>query len=217
MLRPFFSVGFLCFLGALWGGAWGPLNAARPSPNSEKDRYAAFYQLQNQVKNHEAEIGMFESRFQSQEALIESLRNQIDDGLKKTQEYARIQHSQLESKSARQEDINQGMALEIKNYVKDTANIFEEYKNRIVELEKIIHLQSQHIENLKSSLKLFIDAQSKELSSGPLGELKVYVVKSGDSLEKIARAHKTTIKRLKELNSLSGDQIIIGQKLNVPE
>jgi LysM repeat protein len=45
----------------------------------------------------------------------------------------------------------------------------------------------------------------------------IYEVKPGDSLEKIARKNKTTLKKLKELNQqLKSDQIIVGQKLQIP-
>ncbi|WP_245744421.1 C40 family peptidase [Bhargavaea ginsengi] len=43
----------------------------------------------------------------------------------------------------------------------------------------------------------------------------IYTVKSGDSLSKIAAIHKTTVNRLKELNNLSGDLILVGQNLNI--
>ncbi|MBR7180993.1 MAG: LysM peptidoglycan-binding domain-containing protein [Kiritimatiellae bacterium] len=48
------------------------------------------------------------------------------------------------------------------------------------------------------------------------GAVKEYVVKSGDSLGKIALAGGITVRQLKELNSLSSDMIRIGQKLKVP-
>jgi len=44
----------------------------------------------------------------------------------------------------------------------------------------------------------------------------VYEVKKGDSLSVIAAAHGTTVSGLKELNGLSGDRILVGQKLVVP-
>lgn len=42
-----------------------------------------------------------------------------------------------------------------------------------------------------------------------------YTVRSGDNLTKIAREHDMTVDELKELNSLSGDLISIGQQLSV--
>jgi LysM repeat protein len=44
-----------------------------------------------------------------------------------------------------------------------------------------------------------------------------YVVKSGDTLGRIARAHKTTVPALKAANGFTGDRIAIGQSLKMPE
>ena len=46
-------------------------------------------------------------------------------------------------------------------------------------------------------------------------ELTVYIVKKGDSLGRIARKHKTTVKHLMDINGLKNHNIKIGQKLNV--
>lgn len=44
----------------------------------------------------------------------------------------------------------------------------------------------------------------------------VYVVKSGDTLSRIATANKTTVKDLKSINGLTTDRINVGQKLKLP-
>ena len=44
-----------------------------------------------------------------------------------------------------------------------------------------------------------------------------YVVRKGDSISKIAARHGTTVKALRETNKLSGDNIMIGQVLYLPE
>ena len=44
----------------------------------------------------------------------------------------------------------------------------------------------------------------------------VYIVKSGDTLSKIAQSHSTTISELRALNGLKTDRINIGQKLKLP-
>ena len=48
------------------------------------------------------------------------------------------------------------------------------------------------------------------------GATKVYVVKNGDSLGKIAYGNGTNIRTLKEINGLKTDRVFIGQKLKVP-
>jgi LysM repeat protein len=44
-----------------------------------------------------------------------------------------------------------------------------------------------------------------------------YVVKAGDSLSVIAKAHGTTTKALRDVNKLSSDRIAVGQKLALPQ
>jgi LysM repeat protein len=44
-----------------------------------------------------------------------------------------------------------------------------------------------------------------------------YVVKSGDTLGRIARAHKTTVQALKAANGLTSDRVVAGQSLKMPE
>jgi peptidoglycan endopeptidase LytE len=45
----------------------------------------------------------------------------------------------------------------------------------------------------------------------------MYVVKSGDTLSRIAKAHGTTIKALKTANHLSSDCIFVGEKLKLSQ
>ena len=44
----------------------------------------------------------------------------------------------------------------------------------------------------------------------------IYLVKSGDSLSRIAKAHGTTVKAIKAANSLKSDRIMVGAKLKIP-
>ena len=43
-----------------------------------------------------------------------------------------------------------------------------------------------------------------------------YTIQPGDSLWKIARAYKTTVKEIKDANQLTSDNIVAGQGLRVP-
>ncbi len=57
-----------------------------------------------------------------------------------------------------------------------------------------------------------LDAQA---ATGP--SLKEIRVKKGDALEKIARAHQTTVQDLMRVNQLTSTQLKIGQVLKIPE
>ncbi len=48
------------------------------------------------------------------------------------------------------------------------------------------------------------------------GSGQIYVVKSGDTLTKIAATHGTTVKALRAANTLKTDKIKVGQKLKIP-
>src|ERR1039458_3792195 len=44
-----------------------------------------------------------------------------------------------------------------------------------------------------------------------------YVVKAGDTLDRIARAHRTTVKAIKMANGLTSDRIAVGHSLKIPQ
>jgi len=146
------------------------------------------------VDNHEEEIRSFEERLSNQEAIMESLRNTVQEA--GTEQKTQVSHS---------------LTLQEKQ--------LKLLQNKIAELEKKTATQAQQIHLLQDALKVFIDSfQAPETSiSTSSSSVKTYTVKNGDSLGKIARIHKTTTLVLRELNQLSGDKIIVGQKLKVPE
>jgi LysM repeat protein len=76
---------------------------------------------------------------------------------------------------------------------------------------------------LKVGQKLSIPAASGDaVASAPSAatstgtDESVYVVKSGDTLTKIAKTHDTTIKAIESENNLSTAKIKVGQKLKIP-
>ena len=59
-------------------------------------------------------------------------------------------------------------------------------------------------------------APRETLAPAPAETTTIYVVKSGDSLTRIAKAHGTTIRALKAANGLRNDRIVVGAKLKIP-
>jgi len=55
-----------------------------------------------------------------------------------------------------------------------------------------------------------------EAGAAPAGDSSTYVVKSGDVLVRIAKAHGTTVKALEALNDMKTSNIKPGQKLKIP-
>ena len=61
------------------------------------------------------------------------------------------------------------------------------------------------------------DSPAKTASAAKAKARGQYVVKSGDSLGRIARAHHTTVSAIKSANGLTSDRIVAGQTLKLPE
>lgn len=60
-------------------------------------------------------------------------------------------------------------------------------------------------------------SKSKSKSSAKSGSSTKYVVKKGDTVERIARRYGTTVSKLKAANGLRSDLIRIGQTLKIPK
>lgn len=91
-------------------------------------------------------------------------------------------------------------------------------------LSKIQHLElglSTHdkrldeVSKLKGTLTSISKAIAQKPESTPEAE-KIYFVKAGDSLEKIARVHHISVENIRQLNHLTKDKIIVGQELKLP-
>lgn len=180
--------------------------------------------MKNDLQIHEAQIGTFEERFKNLEEILDSLRQETLTGMQALKENLKHQSSTLDAKLSDQHNASKGLSLDVKSLATDNQQLIQDFKKRIAELEKSLDMQNRNIENLQAALSSVIEViKGKEGSSEKNDAIasdstpKTYRVKAGDSLEKIAKAHQTTIKKLKELNQLSGDQIIIGQKLKIPE
>jgi len=95
----------------------------------------------------------------------------------------------------------------------------KQLQDKIAELEKKAQAQAKQINLLQDALKTFIDSFQTDPAPASTDTIafKTYTVKNGDSLGKIAKAHKTSTQTLRGMNNLSGDKIIVGQKIKVPE
>lgn len=100
----------------------------------------------------------------------------------------------------------------LKEHLNKSADSLAACENRLHELDKQLN---SDMKSLKSSLQSMIALLQKDMPM-PLVDGKTYTVQPGDSLGLIALNHKTTVKRLKELNSLSSETIRVGQKIQIP-
>lgn len=186
-----------------------------------RDLRTAIDALRHEVENHETELQMFTERVDNQEETVASLRQQVLDANQANKELVKGNASGFDSKLSAIEASNKGLIadlVQLKSHANDTSTTLTQYKQKLGELEQLIILQNQNIENLQSAVRSLTEAiQLKDsLPSTAESTGKTYRVQPGDSLEKIARKHNTTIQAIKDLNHLTSDRIIVGKTLQIP-
>lgn len=102
---------------------------------------------------------------------------------------------------------------EIASHANQTTNTFVQYREKILECEKQIAHQNAVIDEI-TKLKGTLKSISKAMQEAPSS--KIHKVKSGDSLEKIAKLTGVQIDELRKVNGLNNDKIFIGQELKIP-
>jgi LysM repeat protein len=184
-----------------------------------REMRASLDDLRHEINNHETEIKTFDEKVQSLETIIDSLRQNSSEVVQAHKEALKDSSATLEMKINSLETTTKGLVADLKqfkNHANETASALSQYKQKLSELEKILEIQNDNLGSLQSAIKSITDAlQVKSNFQTSSGE-KTYRVASGDSLEKIARKHQTTIQVLKELNGLNNDKIIVGQILKMP-
>jgi peptidoglycan DL-endopeptidase LytF len=88
-------------------------------------------------------------------------------------------------------------------------------------LDEVDHVLKEYFPDLASTPEPMQENDvepPKTLPSLPAENEKIVevTVKSGDALEKIARANRTTVEAIKKLNRLSSDKLKVGQVLKIP-
>lgn len=201
--------------------AYGRYNSQEDTNATLREVLVALNDLKHEVHNHEAEIRTYEEKFRNLEEILDSLRKQMSEGLQAMRDSLKNHSSSIDAKLSNHETASKGLTANLQSHASDSAAALTDYKKRIIELEKTLDIQSRNIDNLQTALRSLTEVLQKDVPSSQTVSVKdegnIYRVKPGDSLEKIARQNQTTIKKLKELNNLTKDQIIVGQKLRLPE
>lgn len=208
MLRSWKIVG-LCFIPLL-------LNAAPNQRRSElEEMRSQFYTIQHQIRNQQVEIKIQEEKLGTVDATIDTVVRDLNDLKKKQNDKLAASAQEIEAKIGSMELTLTSVIGDLKTLKSHNAEltaVLTQIKNRCTTTEKVVETQNRNIEVLQTALGSLIDSLQNKNVSRPVSG---YSVKSGDSLEKIARANKMTIEELKELNHLTTTKIIIGQKLLV--
>lgn len=212
-MKSFFS--FFC-LSLLFAGC-SPLKTSL-----HDDRYQwelTIHEVQTNVDDLRHDTNCFNSEIQILDGRIKSIENTLSflkqHGIEKQQaklEQISSSLGALEKKWTafeKKQDLNKEGVEILSGHAKETSLALTQFKNRIEELESEITSQNRKLEAVVR-LKNTLEALTKSLKP------KTYKVKSGDSLEKIARAYQTDVATLKKMNELHNDLIVVDQELSLP-
>lgn len=194
------SLALLPLEGASYRSTPDPL----PSPRELKETLDA---LRREVQNQRETLQALEQKGITQEDILEALQAESEKHRTLQKEKLKLQKGDMEAKTASLEQEIKGLS----EHAKETQEALKGFKSRLSSLEK-------NLEGLQGAMSNLVELMRVSQGLAPTeGEGKVYKVKAGDSLEKIAKQNGTTLKALKELNQLTKDQIVIGQTLKLPE
>lgn len=173
-------------------------------------------ELRHDMNSHQMELHILEGKITTQENSLAQLKSHSveQQQIRLDQVIADITH--IEKIAARQSKKFEEILLDIQKlsmHANETTHALTQYKDKIAQAERAISNQNKRLEEislLKQSLK-----ELAHLALSTSDDL--YTVKSGDTLEKIARYFNTSTHDIKTKNRLKDDRIFIGQELVIPK
>ncbi|CCB85061.1 MULTISPECIES: LysM peptidoglycan-binding domain-containing protein [Parachlamydia] len=183
----------------------------------EQEMKASLNILRHEFNNHEKEITLLEQKCESLQETLHVLSKQMMDNQDKQKEFVKSNTSSQETRLSELESTSKKIVQDLKNlqtHLNESTTVISKLDQKLSQLTQASELQHKNMENMQIALAALMDVLQPPQDVAQ--EFKLYEVKDGDSLGKIAQVHKTSIKVLKELNGLSQDKIRKGQKLKLP-
>jgi LysM repeat protein len=172
--------------------------------------------LKHALKTTQVELGLFDERLNKQNTVLTQVKGQAQSKEISGLTLLSSQVNALEKKVSGFEKTLEKIAHDLR-----TLNLSStQALNKIQLLEQSISSHEKRLDEvvkLKSTLTSISKAIGQSPSASPT---KLYRIKAGDSLEKIARNNHTSIEVICKLNHLSIDKIdkiAVGQELRLPD
>jgi hypothetical protein len=170
-------------------------------------------EFEYKLNGHQTEIDILHEKYHALEQSLAPLKKEIEfsknEGNKERSPNSEKRFATLEKN---QETFIQDLKL-LRDSMGDLSKTIALTQSKLSDLD-IQH--TQDMKSLKSSLNSMIALLQKgESSPQEENSQTVYTVKPGDSLGKISIEQKIDLKKLKEINHLTSDRIVIGQKLKL--
>jgi LysM repeat protein len=178
----------------------------------------------HRVRNCEIEIEMLKNNVLSQEESRSQLYKEMEERLisaKKAVQEAENTTKEQKQKSATAYKGFQADLTALKEHNNQLSSKINELGALFDALKKEVSTHNGSLKDIEEALSILSKAITPQKTASPSSRVPhikgAYVVQSGDSLERIARKYKITVKELKELNHLSSSTIRPGQELIVSQ
>ncbi len=171
------------------------------------------------ISNQDKELAYLKQKIQNQESTLDSMHNEVSSLIKAAKESQKSTGAEVSTKLKGMEKNIDKLVSDLKQFKKhanETSSSFKEIQKTLAEQQEITSLQARQIKELETALRHIATALQTKASDSIIDSNGMYHVKSGDTLDKIAKAHGTTIDAIKKENNLSKDIIYPGQKLQIP-
>jgi LysM repeat protein len=196
----------------------------KSSPNDEKHQLElTLHELQTNLDDVRHDLNCFQTELQILDGRIKYYENALSNlkqqDIEKQQSKIDLlsqQVSAFEKKIGSLESTHDSGVQDLQqltSHANETRAALSQFKNRIAELEQEIQSQNRRFEQV-AKLKGQLENLSKNTSAS---DKKIYKVRPGDTLDKIARFHQTSVERIKKANDLNQDLIVVGQELMIPD
>jgi LysM repeat protein len=174
--------------------------------------------IKHDINTSDIELHILEGKLIDQESAMANVKDQIIEAHKSKIESLEERIVSLEKKLSLQEKQNDDHRSDMQKlgkHANETTSALTQYKAKIEELEKEMHVHKSKFQDV-ANLKGTLEAIGKELETQDSSGLRSYMIRDGDSLDKIARRFKTTVDYIKKINRLSSDMIMSGEEIYVP-
>ncbi|SRR5581483_1238811 len=165
--------------------------------------------LKHALNAAHVELGLLDERLKKQNTMLSDVKVQSGSSSSASQV------ALLEKKVSSLEKLLEKAAIDLRTLhasVNQTLSKIQNMENNLASHDKRLDEVSK-LKGTLTSISKAIGTQSNALSSN----VKTYLVKAGDSLEKIARHCKSSVAEIRKINNLSNDRIQIGQELRLPD
>lgn len=208
---------FLAYLLIL--GGCSPLKS---SPEDEKHKLeltlhevqANLDDVKHDINCFQTDLHIMDDRIKHQEESFDKLKSESSSQIRSKIDFIEKRCALIEEKLQqfeKEQTLLQEKWENLASHANTTTTALTQHQQKILELQKETNAQSvtlKQLSHLKSTLEWIVNKMKTDEST--------HVVKSGETLEKIAKKYNITVDKLKKINNLKKDLIFSGQQLQIP-